>query len=99
MDAQAILSRDEAVSGAARHFEAAERERALHVARAVASFAARQGEFYASQMKSLESFSQVVMRCRLTYYSTRVIFDSLLRDRSALPYVIICFEFLVMLPL
>lgn len=59
---QALRFRDEAVAGAARHFEVAERERAGSVARALNVFASRQGEFYASQLQTLESFSQVPLR-------------------------------------
>ncbi|CAM9962957.1 unnamed protein product, partial [Ascophyllum nodosum] len=57
---QAMKARDDALSHAARHFEAAERERAVTVARTLACFAARQRDFYAAQMRDLGSLLQVV---------------------------------------
>lgn len=56
---KAIRGRDEAVAGAARSFEVAERDRAVTVARVVACFVARQAEFYAAQRRDLEALSHV----------------------------------------
>ena len=61
MPHQAIKVRDDAVAGAARNFEAAERERAAMVASTLASFVARQGEFYSVQARSLGVLNQVIV--------------------------------------
>lgn len=64
------------MASAARAFEAAERERVAAMSRAMASFAVRQAEFYAGQMKELEGLTQVgrwvgvtSVWCRGVWYS------------------------------
>lgn len=64
-----IHGRDEAVASATRNFEAAERERVASVSRALAGFVVRQAEFYAGQMKELESLTQVCCTCMCLPYS------------------------------